>query len=132
MRASDQVWIALGFDSCSHGETIFKLHNEPKIMEGHLGVKDEDCGDFSSIYPFPFFLFPSFLSFFFFLSFSLSLSLSLSLFLSFFLFLFCQGQFLYSSLYSCKGPNPEALSEGITTTMVSRQGRQDRIENIKT
>lgn len=41
MRASYPVWIALGFGSLSHGEKIFKLHNEPQIMEGLLRVKDE-------------------------------------------------------------------------------------------
>ena len=41
VSSGDQSRVALTFVNCIHGEEIFKLHNEPQIMEISLEMKDE-------------------------------------------------------------------------------------------
>ena len=40
VSSGDQSRVALTFVNCIHGEEIFKLHNEPQIMEISLEMKD--------------------------------------------------------------------------------------------
>lgn len=49
MRSRDQVWVALGFGNCLHGEEISKLH-ESQIMEDPSGMKGEACEDKKAVH----------------------------------------------------------------------------------